>query len=157
VSDEHGVLDVNCPDCGLDLRDKLTLGQLLAMIEKTWCLVTNDSAPVHLAGGFDNHIVLIPTCKHPDHLLPWRKGSQDYRARAVYRKLLEDDFPMAVNSIEWTTTGKGKVEDYLPDPEEVARAVMKFGIPAPQMTQARSLGPFPMTYMASKETPSSPI
>jgi hypothetical protein len=64
---------------------------------------------------------------------------------------------MAVNSIEWTTTGKGSVEDYLPEPEEVARAVMKFGIPAPKMTQARSLGPFPTTYMASKETPSSPI
>ena len=157
VNFEHGVLDVNCPDCGLDLRDKLNLGQLLAMIEKTWCLVTNDSAPVHLAGAFDNHIVLIPTCKHPDHLLPWRKGSQDYRTRAVCKKLLEDDFPMAVNSIEWTTTGKGSVEDYLPEPEEVARAVMKFGIPAPKMTQARSLGPFPTTYMASKETPSSPI
>lgn len=157
VSTEHGVLDVVCPANGVDLRDKLTLGQLLAMLQKTWCLLTNDSAPVHLAGAFDNHIVLVPTCKHPDHLLPWRKGSQDYQARAVYRKLLEDDFPMPVNSIEWTTTGKGRVEDYLPDPDEVARAVMRFGVPAPQMTQTRSLGPFPTTYMASKASPSSPI
>jgi len=157
VSDEHGVLAVDCPANGYDLRDKLTLGQLLAMLEKTWCLVTNDSAPIHLAGAFDNNIVLIPTCKHPAHLLPWRMGSQYYKARAIYKKLLEDDFPMPVNSIEWTTTGKGKVEDYLPDPGDVARAVMKFGVSAPRRAQTRTLGLGPLTYTASKEMPSSPI
>ncbi|MFH2076755.1 MAG: hypothetical protein ABIJ57_15655, partial [Pseudomonadota bacterium] len=28
VNEEHGVLPVTCPTCGIDLRDKLTLGQL---------------------------------------------------------------------------------------------------------------------------------
>ncbi len=130
VSDEHGVLPVECPGNGLDLRNRLSLGQLLAMIEKTWTLVTNDSSPVHLAGAFENNIVLIPTSKHPDHLLPWRKGSQDYKARAVVGRLLEEDYPMTVNMIEWTTRRPEiDVKNYLPDPDAVAREVMKFGVP----------------------------
>lgn len=100
------------------------------MIEKTWTLVTNDSSPVHLAGAFENNIVLIPTSKHPDHLLPWRKGSQDYKARAVVGRLLEEDYPMTVNMIEWTTRRPEiDVKNYLPDPDAVAREVMKFGVP----------------------------
>ncbi len=130
VNDEHGVLPIDCPSCGIDLRDKLTLGQLLAMIEKTWCLVTNDSSPVHSAGAFDGNIVLIPTSKHPDHLLPFRQGRQDYRARAVVGRLLEEDYPMTVNMIEWTTRKPEiDVKKYLPEPDAVAQAVMKFGIP----------------------------
>lgn len=128
VNEEHGVLSVDCPPNGIDLRDKLTLGQLLAMIEKTWCLVTNDSSPVHLAGAFDGNIVLIPTSKHPDHLLPFRHDRQDYRARAVMGRLLEEDYPMTVNMIEWTTRHPEiDVKKYLPDPEAVAEAVMRLG------------------------------
>ena len=137
VNDEHGVLNFPMDDV-LDLRDKLSLGGLLAMIEKTWCLVTNDSAPVHLAGAFDNNIILIPTSKHPDHLLPYRNGKQDYKAKAVVGKLLEDDFPMYANTFEWsTTTHKIDVRDYLPSEEEVIKEVMKLGVPAPKIDYSR--------------------
>ena len=101
----------------------MTLFELLAMIEKTPVLVTNDSSPVHLAGAFDRQIVLIPTCKHPDNLLPFRKGRQDYKARAVCGRILEADMPLKPMTLEWSPVEfKGDVRDYIPEPERVIEA-----------------------------------
>ena len=123
ISPEHGVLDIPAGLGVTDLRDKLSLGGLMAIIQKVPVLVTNDSAPVHLAGAFEKQIILIPTCKHPDHLLPVRHGIPGYKAKALYRRLLEEDFPMLPTSFEWTIRKDTlDLDEYLPDPEEVIEA-----------------------------------
>jgi ADP-heptose:LPS heptosyltransferase len=88
----RGTVPVKCPENGIDLRDRLELGGLIALISQAHVLISNDSAPVHLAGAFDNWIVLLPSCKHPDHVLSYRQdGQQYYKAIALYKKLPEYD------------------------------------------------------------------
>jgi len=124
----RGTLDINYPAGVLDLRDLLSLGELFALISKAKVLVTNDSAPVHIAGAFDNYIVLVPSCKHPDHILPWRNGQQHYKATALYKKLFINDVSSHPTQVyetrvdfvvkDWT--------DYLPDVDIVVEKAAEF-------------------------------
>jgi ADP-heptose:LPS heptosyltransferase len=101
----------------------------MSLISLSKVLVTNDSSPLHIAGAFDNWIVVMPTCKHPDHILPFRNSSQYYKTSAMYKKLLLDD--LEIRHTEFTTdtidkipTGK-TLYDYLPEPEEVIKEVFR--------------------------------
>ena len=119
---KHSYLPVECPQNGFDFRDELSLGGLIALLSQAHTVVTNDSAPVHLAGAFDNNIVLIPTCKHPDYILPYRKGSKYHKAWALYKKTLYDDKlkGFAASDISSMLINEcGNILDYLPEPEEV--------------------------------------
>jgi hypothetical protein len=123
VTDEHGYVPIKCPSNAVDLRDKLNLQQLINVISKSKMVISNDSAPIHIAGAFDTNIILIPTTKHPDLLLPYRNGGQYYKAAAVCGKLIEDaNSGRATDCTGWMLSnfrnGK-KIEDYLPKPEEV--------------------------------------
>lgn len=114
--DTRGVLDVDVPDGVIDTRNLLDLGGMIAIISAAGILISNDSAPIHIAGAFDNWIILIPTCKHPDHLLPWRNGSQSYKAVALYQKLVIDDIdaqPTSVHGVSGEFVN-GNIMDYLP-------------------------------------------
>jgi len=125
--DEHlrGTVDVKCPENALDLRNLLDLGSLIALISKAKILLSNDSAPVHIAGAFNNWIVLLPTCKHPDHVLPYRNGTPYYKAKALYKRLPFDEFnaqPTAVHgsSAEFTLDSW---DNYLLEPEKVIEEI----------------------------------
>lgn len=123
--DTRGTLSVDVPEGSLDTRNLLDLGGLIALISTARCLISNDSAPIHIAGAFDNQIILIPTCKHPDHLLPWRNGSQSYKAVALYKKLAVDEFDSRPTTVHDSSGEfiKGNFLDYLPTPQDVILAV----------------------------------
>jgi hypothetical protein len=130
VSDEHGYVPVKCPDNGVDFRDKLTVPQLVALISQGAVLVTNDSAPTHIAGAFDNYIILIPTCKDGDLLMPYRNGQQYYKARSMFKKMIYEDQPVRATDLNgWQTShlpkGHGILE-YIPDPQDVVRQAENF-------------------------------
>ncbi len=131
VSKEHSVLDVKCPSNGVDFRDKLSIKGLIALISKARILVTNDSAPLFMAGAFDNYIVLIPTCKHPDLILPYRNGGdKNYRAAAVYKKVIEvDEFkdPSAIKGWTMTLWPPGHtMDEYIPETDDIIDRVIDF-------------------------------
>lgn len=123
--DKTGLVPVVCPPSGMDLRDTLELGELFALMEAAPVLLTNDSSPVQLAGAFDNWIVMLATCKHPDLVFPYRKGSTQYKTKALYKRLLADDIlgepvngetmHVDVPVADWPV--------YLPEPEVVAKEV----------------------------------
>jgi ADP-heptose:LPS heptosyltransferase len=96
---------------------------LINLISKTPLLISNDSAPIYIAGAFDNNILLIPTAKHPDLLMPYRKGQQYYKAAAVVKKLIEGASEGRATDLNgWMLSNfkKGrKIEDYIPEPSEV--------------------------------------
>ena len=104
----------------VDLTNMLTLSELIAVISLVPILVSNGSSPIHLAGAFDNWIILIPSCEYPDHALPYRNGTKSYKTAALYKKLAIDD---------WATVGEvkcsiadqinGPWEDYLPEVQTV--------------------------------------
>jgi len=124
VLPERGYVNINCPKEVIDLRDKLSIEGMIALISRAKVLVSNDSAPIHVAGAFNNWIILIPTAKHPDHILPWRKGSKYYRTFALYKRLTCDDVrsnptePIG-DTIDYVPGGN--IYKYLPEPEEVCR------------------------------------
>lgn len=127
IDDKQGYLPVTCPQNGYDFRDITSLGELMALISLSKALVTNDSSPLHIAGAFDNWIVTMPTCKHPDHILPFRNGTQYHKTKALYKKLLIDDLEVRhtvfkSDTIDLIPEGKTLL-DYLPDPDEVVREV----------------------------------
>ncbi len=120
-ADKRGYVPVGCPEGGIDLRDSLPLAELIALLAQAPLLVSNDSAPVHIAGAFDNHIILIPSCKHPEHVLPYRHGSVWWKAKALYTRLCLDDVSSQPTAVEGTTAEKLRSlwESYLPEATEV--------------------------------------
>lgn len=67
----------------LDARDKLKLKESLALLDNSFMLVSNDSAPIHMAGATDIWIVGIYTAKHPAFVIPFRKKDQNYKSVQV--------------------------------------------------------------------------
>jgi len=129
IDEKQGFLPINAPKDGYDFRDLTSLGELMALISLSRCLLTNDSSPLHIAGAFDNWIVTIPTCKHEDHILPFRNGTQSYKTKALRKGLLLDD--LEVRHTEFTTDTidlipKGKtLYDYIPDVDTVVNEVFE--------------------------------
>ncbi len=131
VNDEHAYQPVELPYPessrfqSYDFRDNLSLGGLIYLLRCAPVLITNDSGPLHLAGAFHNQIILIPSCKHPDYILPIRKGSTLYRTSVVYKKLVCEAKPYRPTDVEaWNPKDvEGDIIDYLPGPQEVINAV----------------------------------
>jgi len=63
----------------LDAREKLSIKESLVLLDHSKILVSNDSAPIHMAGATDIWILGIFTAKHPSFVIPFRKGRQDYK------------------------------------------------------------------------------
>ncbi|MDD5538446.1 MAG: hypothetical protein PHF12_05730, partial [Candidatus Omnitrophica bacterium] len=67
-------------------------------------------------------------CKHPDRILPFRHGTQFYKAKALFKKIIDDDYTVTPTSmLGWQMAGWqiGKfkpgrtIEEYIPDTQEV--------------------------------------
>jgi hypothetical protein len=133
IDEKQGYVDVDIPEGVIDFRDLYSLEGLIALLATSKVLVSNDSGPVHIAGAFDNYIVLIATCKHPDHVLPYRKGSKYHKAYAFMKKLTIDEWdynPTRLGCSNGKETAdkiiKGTIMDYLPEPEEVVAKTLEF-------------------------------
>lgn len=77
----QGILDIDLSQSPnvIDMRDKLSLKETLALLDNTFGLVTNDSAPLHLAGATDAWIFGVYTAKHAALVTPYRNQMQGYR------------------------------------------------------------------------------
>ena len=124
ISDTQGYIDISKNENIIDFRDFLSLNGLFAIIKYAKVLVTNDSAPVHIAGAFDNWIVLIPTMKHPDHVLPYRKGDRHYKTKVLYKKLTVDD-SYHYSGGQRLDQFLGDLEDYLPNTKQVVSTILE--------------------------------
>jgi len=125
ISKEQGLVDVDCEGV-IDLRNLLNLRELITLISQAKLLISNDSAPVHIAGAFDNWIFLIPSCKHPDHILPYREGGQYHKAKVFYKRLTCDDInstPTNLDGAGVDIISTGNILDYLEDPKVIVQAV----------------------------------
>jgi len=125
LSTEQGLVDITVPEGVLDLRNMFSLSELIALISKARVIVSNDSAPIHIAGAFNNWIVLLPSCKHPDHVLPFREGKQNHKSVSLYRKLTCDAIDSTPTQIHGQTIDYvvGDIQEYLEDPGRVAEVV----------------------------------
>jgi len=110
----------------INLTNGLDVETIFALVEKSWLLLTNDSAPLHVAAAFDNYIILLPSIKHPERLLHVRHGHRYWKAASLYKKLMVDDINWpphkGIEGWEWYPNIENK-RDYLPDIEEIIRTV----------------------------------
>jgi hypothetical protein len=119
--DFRKVLKVDGSRC-LDLRNKITLSELIALISQCPVLLSNDSAPIHIAGAFDNWIGLIATCKHPDYILPHRKGSIYYKAKNLERIPMYYDFerrPTCIDGVRVDACDINRLRECCPTTEVI--------------------------------------
>jgi len=63
----------------LDLTYK-TVEENYNIIDSCKALVTTDTASQHLCGATDTWLFLLGTAVHPEVTMPWRQGSQEYKA-----------------------------------------------------------------------------
>jgi ADP-heptose:LPS heptosyltransferase/lipopolysaccharide biosynthesis glycosyltransferase len=78
--DLQGLVDIDFDTTSVvDARNLLTLKESLALLDHSFALISNDSAPIHLAGATDIWIVGIYTAKHPAFVIPYRNGTQQYK------------------------------------------------------------------------------
>lgn len=127
VAGARGTVSLEPRDGVIDLRNQLSIDELALIISQAKVLVSNDSFPVHLAGAFDNWIVLIPSCKHPDHVLPYRNGSVFYKAKALYRKLIIDEVESRPTQL-YPTSVDIDVQDwnqYLCEPSFIVKEIVE--------------------------------
>lgn len=122
VSNKQGSLNIDIPDCVIDFRDALSLDGLMVLIGMARILISNDSSPVHIAGAYDNWIILIPTMKHPDNVLPYRFGYKYYKAIAMFKKLTVNNLNEEIRKIDSIV---GNIYDYLPEYSEIVNTVQK--------------------------------
>jgi hypothetical protein len=127
ISDEQGLVNITIPDGVHDLRNMFSLPELIALVSKARMVVSNDSAPIHIAGAFDNWIILLPSCKHPDHVLPYRNGTKYYKAKALYKKLTCDSIDSTPTQVHGQTIDYviGDIMDYVADAKTVVEEIVK--------------------------------
>lgn len=134
--DFRGVNDAVSSDGCLDLRNKLTFDEMVALVAKVPVLISNDSVPVHVAGAFDNWIGLIATCKHPDYILPHRRDPSDpksrvslyYKARNLERLPMYYDYERRPNFVDGSRVDHcedSRLRECLPTAGDIARFVLE--------------------------------
>jgi hypothetical protein len=105
INEGQGLVEVDASRC-VDLRDRLSVQELIELIRLCKVLVTNDSSPIHIAGDSDCWIGVIATCKHPDYILPYRNGSILYKTRALEESQMYFDFDRQPSTIDGSTIDK---------------------------------------------------
>jgi len=127
--DEHtGTVDVEVPRNCLDLRNQLSLVELSTVLQDARLVMTNDSAPLHIAAAGDAHILFVATCKEPDHLLHWRHGKFGWRMKNLGLDGLwnhQSSCPIREEPLTIDVMPQGVLERSLPLPRVVAGEITK--------------------------------
>lgn len=122
ADDNRGTVDVNSEGC-IDLRDRLTLKESIWALQQAAVLLTNDSAPLHMAASGEAYVGYIATCKHPDMITHWRQGKFQWRQKNFGKGGVWDvvDFcPNASQKVEVEFVDQKLLESWLPNPVEMA-------------------------------------
>lgn len=118
TDDNRGTVNVNADGC-LDLRGKFSISESIWALQKAAVLLTNDSAPMHMAASGKAFIGYIATCKHPDMITHWRNGEWQWREKNFGKGGIWESIDFCPNQGE-------KVECEYVDPE-----LLKSWLPRP--------------------------
>ncbi len=121
MDDNRGTVDVDTT-FAYDLRNKLTIMQTVALLQKSAVLLTNDSAPLHMAASGNAWIGFFATCKHPDMISHWRQGKWSHKMENLSVGGIWDLLhycPNKPEKVEAENVGDN-LEKWLPEPASVA-------------------------------------
>lgn len=119
--DENGLrttVDIDNTDC-IDLRCRLEIMETVALLKKSKVLLTNDSAPLHMAASTNAWIGFIATCKHPEFITHYRKGIFGWRMENLGLGGVWDDSHF-LSDLVVENVGEDKLLSWLPEPEKYA-------------------------------------
>lgn len=120
VDDNVGVVNFDAnPGC-IDLREKCTMKEFIAIAKTAHCIISNDSAIIHAAAAGNAFIGAIATCKHADYISHWRRGQWQWRFKNLAKfdvKLNATPFTKEDITVEYLDPKI--LEKMLPDPVEV--------------------------------------
>ncbi len=122
IDDNRGTVNVDTKYC-LDLRGKLSLMESIALLKCSKVLLTNDSAPLHMAVDSEAWIGFVATCKHPDLITHWRRGQWGWRMQNHGKGGLWDvvDFcPNRSSELSAENVGDDRLRSWLPSPNDFA-------------------------------------
>jgi ADP-heptose:LPS heptosyltransferase len=123
TDENRSTVDV-CTEGCLDLRNGLTLLETAALLSRVKALLTNDSAPLHLASAFpQTKIGFVATCKHPDLITHWRGGQWGHNMKNFSKGGIWEMISPCPNVVEEVTAefvDQELLESWLPDPKHFA-------------------------------------
>lgn len=122
TDDNRGTVQVETSRT-LDLRGKLSVMQSVALLQTVPVLLTNDSAPLHMAASGAAWIGYVATCKHPDYISHWRFGQWSWRMKNFGLSGIWDvlDYcPNKDNEVSAENVGDALLASWLPKPEDFA-------------------------------------
>jgi hypothetical protein len=133
IEKHQGIVAFDIPKTNsLDLVDQLSLKELIAVIRLCPILLTNDSAPIHIAGAFDNWIIPILTCKDAEYVMPFRKNKdgyvvQDYKVKMFERMVFSvaQHRPNQIDGFKIDYVPPADVLKVIPTTEEIIEAVVE--------------------------------
>jgi hypothetical protein len=134
LSADKGVVDFDRAPY-IDLVDKLSLSQLVALLSQAPVLITNDSGPLQIAGAFDGWMGVISPWRCPDYVLPWRNGSQSWRTGVLQRQPLWTDYlqkPTGSRPPDLACCDPARLRQCLPEAGEIVEFVRRAVFGAPQ-------------------------
>jgi hypothetical protein len=76
----NSTVDIDARGC-VDLRESLSFMQSVALLQMADLVLTNDSAPLHMAASGNAWIGFFATARHPDHLTHWRRGMYGHKTK----------------------------------------------------------------------------
>lgn len=124
----RGTVDVDTNGC-VDLRNKLSVSESVWLLQRARVLLTNDSSPLHMAASEDPiegegcaWIGFIASCKHPDYITHWRKGSWQWREHNFGKGGIWDIISHCPNAKQEVTAefvDENVLRSWLPNPEEM--------------------------------------
>lgn len=130
TDDNRGTVDVDTEGC-VDLRNKVSVMDMIWILQRARVLLTNDSAPLHMAASRDPneetsgycHIGFVATCKHPDYITHWRHGEFGFRMKNHGLGGMWSTFSTVPNKDEKVEVEKCSEEllrSWLPQPKDFA-------------------------------------
>lgn len=126
TDDNRGTVDVHIGEGVLDLREKLSLIDLVAVLKSARYVLSNDSSPIHIAAAGSAHIFFIASCKHPDYITHWRNGHWGWRMKnlgldGIWNYVNHN--PSVENEVSVEKLPDGVMEKLLPEPCSVAEEI----------------------------------
>lgn len=134
---QNGTVDIITEGC-LDLRDKLSIMETVAVLQATPVVLTNDSGPLHMAASGPACIGFISTVKHPDYITHWRRKGNSvsinefgYRMRNFSKGGMWEELDFTPNhtyKMIFNECSEEKIRSWLPDPIQYAEwAIRRLG------------------------------
>lgn len=132
---KRGFVEVDATNC-TDYRDKLHILQTVSLLQRASVVLTNDSAPLHIAASGNAHIGFLSTVRHADFITHWRpdemgKNQWGYKMHdfALGTMWQNGDVSPLKNGSKYDVIDQKTLISWLPEPSEVVDwAVQKLNL-----------------------------